>query len=79
MSLDRLPRVLGLAGFLLAAPVVTSVGTFAQAPARTTGDVTFTKDIAPILQRSCQHCHNAEGVAPMSLLTYEDARPGLAR
>jgi hypothetical protein len=40
-----------------------------------TSDVTFTKDIAPILQRSCQQCHRADGVAPMSLVSYEDARP----
>jgi hypothetical protein len=38
-------------------------------------EVTFTKDIAPILQRSCQNCHRPGQVAPMSLLTYEDARP----
>jgi len=38
-------------------------------------DVTFTKDIAPILQRSCQDCHRPESVAPMSLITYEDVRP----
>ena len=38
-------------------------------------DVTYTKDIAPILQRSCQQCHRPESVAPMSLLTYEQARP----
>ncbi|MDE0828399.1 MAG: cytochrome c [Vicinamibacterales bacterium] len=37
--------------------------------------VTFTRDIAPILQRSCQHCHRPDSVAPMSLLTYEEARP----
>jgi hypothetical protein len=37
--------------------------------------VTFTKDIAPILQRSCQKCHRPDSVAPMSLLTYEDVRP----
>src|SRR5258707_6139141 len=37
--------------------------------------VTFTKDVAPILQRSCQNCHRPGAVAPMSLLTYEDARP----
>jgi hypothetical protein len=42
----------------------------------THGDsVTFTKDIAPILQRSCQNCHRPDSVAPMSLLTYEDTRP----
>jgi hypothetical protein len=39
------------------------------------GDVTFSKDIAPILQRSCQNCHRPGSVAPMSLLTYEDVRP----
>ena len=37
--------------------------------------VTFTKHIAPILQRSCQNCHRPDGVAPMSLVTYEDVRP----
>ena len=39
------------------------------------GDPTFTKDIAPILQRSCQRCHYPNGVAPMPLVTYEDVRP----
>ena len=38
-------------------------------------DVTFTKHIAPILQRSCENCHRADGVAPMSLSTYEEVRP----
>ena len=37
--------------------------------------VTFTKDIAPILQRSCENCHRKGGVAPMSLSTYSEARP----
>jgi mono/diheme cytochrome c family protein len=36
--------------------------------------VTFSKDIAPILQRSCQDCHRPGGAGPMSLLTYQDAR-----
>src|SRR5712692_1833232 len=39
------------------------------------GPVTFTKDIAPILQRSCQQCHRPDSIAPMSLLTYEQVRP----
>jgi hypothetical protein len=38
-------------------------------------EITFTKDIVPILQRSCQTCHRPGSVAPMSLLTYEEARP----
>ena len=41
----------------------------------TTGAPTFAKDIAPILQRSCLNCHTPEGVAPMSLVTYEEVRP----
>src|SRR5436309_15688914 len=40
------------------------------------GDLTFTKDIAPILQRSCQRCHRPDGVAPMPLVTYGEVRPG---
>src|SRR6266705_974181 len=36
---------------------------------------TFSKDVAPILQRSCQQCHRPGAIAPMSLLTYQDARP----
>jgi hypothetical protein len=37
--------------------------------------VTFTKDVAPILQRSCVACHRPGEMAPMSLMTYEDVRP----
>jgi hypothetical protein len=37
--------------------------------------VTFTKDVAPILQNKCQVCHRPDTFAPMSLLTYEDVRP----
>ena len=33
---------------------------------------TFSKDIAPIFQRSCQSCHRPNSVAPMSFLTYQD-------
>jgi hypothetical protein len=36
---------------------------------------TFTKDVAPILQKNCQTCHRAGEAAPFPLLTYEQARP----
>jgi hypothetical protein len=36
---------------------------------------TFTKDVAPILQKNCQGCHRPGQAAPFSLLTYEQARP----
>ncbi len=37
--------------------------------------VTFARDVAPILQENCQSCHRPGGMGPMSLLTYEEARP----
>ncbi len=37
--------------------------------------VTFAKDIVPILQEKCQVCHRKGSIAPMSLVTYEEARP----
>lgn len=37
------------------------------------GDVTFNRDIAPILFAHCAECHRPGEVAPFSLLTYEDA------
>lgn len=36
---------------------------------------TFTKDVAPILYAKCASCHRPNDMAPMPLLTYEDARP----
>jgi len=49
---------------------VTSAQTSAQTPAPT-----FNRDIAPIFFANCTTCHRPGEVAPMSLLTYKDARP----
>src|SRR6201987_2518543 len=37
--------------------------------------VTFSKDVAPILQAKCQECHQPNSIAPMSLITFQQARP----
>jgi mono/diheme cytochrome c family protein len=63
----------GLRG-LVAACAVAAISV-SESAAQTKDAVTFTKDIAPILQRSCQQCHRPGSVAPMPLLTYEEARP----
>ena len=50
--------------------VLLSAGQAAAADAPT-----FYKDVLPVLQANCQTCHRPGEVAPMSLLTYEQARP----
>ena len=56
---------------MAAAAVIALPAAAQDAPA----NVTFTRDIAPIFQRSCQSCHRTGSIAPMSLLTYEEVRP----
>ncbi len=47
----------------------------APSGAQTGASVTFSKDIAPIFQAKCQACHQPDSIAPMSLVTYQQARP----
>src|SRR3989442_10807840 len=63
-----------LAGCLLAlclgiSPVTDASGSGAGK------DVTFSKHVAPIFYANCADCHRPNDIAPMSLLTYKDARP----
>ncbi|HEX8185283.1 MAG TPA: cytochrome c, partial [Blastocatellia bacterium] len=37
--------------------------------------VTFAKDVAPIFYKNCVQCHRTGEIAPMSLMTYKEARP----
>jgi hypothetical protein len=39
------------------------------------GKVTFSKDVAPIFYKRCVECHRSGEIAPMSLMSYKDARP----
>lgn len=53
----------------------------APAMAESSGPVTFTKDVLPILQENCQTCHRKGGrnmsgmIAPMSFESYQETRP----
>jgi hypothetical protein len=38
-------------------------------------ELTFSKDVAPILYNKCVSCHHPGDIAPMSLLTYSSTRP----
>ncbi|HBU57266.1 MAG TPA: hypothetical protein DEB33_05895 [Gemmatimonadetes bacterium] len=70
---DRFSLFLSCATFLtvsaLAQPTVV-----ASQEGGERNEVTFSRDIMPILQRSCINCHRSNGVGPMSLERYEDAR-----
>ncbi len=37
--------------------------------------VTYYKDVLPVLQKNCQNCHRPGEAAPMSFMTYESTRP----
>jgi len=61
--------------FALVVMTLTSGSLGAQTTAIASPQVTFTKEVAPILQQHCQECHRPNAIAPMSLQTYEEARP----
>ena len=60
-----------LAAFSLVV-VIALIGARPQGPAQQ--QVTFTKDVAPILQKNCQVCHREGSIAPMQLETYEQTK-----
>ncbi len=57
---------------LLAFGVFTSLDSF---NATSAAPVTFTKDVAPIIQKNCMGCHRPGEVAPMSFTNYKEIRP----
>jgi hypothetical protein len=75
------PRHLSSVGIVLTLSIATVAQTSALAADAKSGDagaremVTFSKDVAPILQAKCQECHQPNSIAPMSLITFQEARP----
>ena len=58
--------------------LVAAIGFAAAPPAaaeEAEAEITYTRHIAPIIQRSCESCHRQGGFAPMSLMTYDEVRP----
>lgn len=69
-------RTIGLclsAGVALAA--VSVFGWQTSASDKSASAVTFSKDVATILHNNCASCHRPGEIAPMSLLSYKEARP----
>jgi hypothetical protein len=63
-------------GFALGALAAVTVpfGSAAPLAAQEATAVTYSRDVAPILQRACVHCHRPSSLAPMSLTSYQEAR-----
>jgi len=59
----------------VATAIVLLLAPLPPAAAQENSEVTFSRDVAPILQESCQGCHRESSVAPMPLLDYQDVRP----
>ena len=57
------------------AAAVCALPSVSEAQTSARDAVTFSKDVAPILQRSCQSCHTPGGIGPMALMTYDQVRP----
>jgi hypothetical protein len=55
---------------------IATLGSLLAAPAL--AQTTFSHDVAPILYKHCAGCHHANDIAPMALITYNDARPWAA-
>jgi hypothetical protein len=76
LNMSGLAKLGGTLGAVLVAGLMVP-GTIATpaAQAQAQPNPTFTRDVLPIMQRSCQKCHRPDTAAPMSLLTYQDVRP----
>jgi hypothetical protein len=68
-------RRAGLAGLALAGAIAALASQVIDAHKPVTSKYTYTEDVYPIVSRECGACHSPGGVAPMSLLTYDEARP----
>ena len=62
-------------GVALAVGVLVSVAAVPGSAQQAVSELTFTRDVAPILQENCQTCHRDGSFAPMPLTTYDEVRP----
>ena len=79
MKLDRIRPEVALVLRLAVLAILLAQGALAAAPAAETAadveTVTWAEHVAPIVYERCVSCHRPGQVAPMSLLTYDQARP----
>src|SRR5437667_5866284 len=64
-----------IARFAILSAAIFCLAVQSRSQEPTSAPPTFTKDVAPILQKNCQSCHRPGEAAPFSMLTYEETRP----
>jgi hypothetical protein len=69
--MTRSTIVSGAVILVVTAAVGVRTGLRAQ---QTASAITYTRNVAPIIQRKCQVCHQPDSIGPMSLLTYDDVK-----
>ena len=62
--------VAGVLSLSLGAAALAAQNPLAVSPSA----ATYARDVAPIFQQKCQECHQPGSIAPMSLLTFDDAK-----
>ena len=68
----RLWRVIAIVCLAGSCSLLLEAGHQGPPPQR---EITYSKDIAPILYKNCVVCHRPNDIAPMSLMTYEEVLP----
>jgi copper type II ascorbate-dependent monooxygenase-like protein len=68
-------KKLTLPALVVISLIVLAFGTTISANSGSKKEVTFSRDVAPIFYKNCAECHRTGEAAPMSLLSYKDARP----
>src|ERR1700731_4182262 len=61
-----LPSCIGLFGIAVAGQ---------ENPSVAKPEITYNKDVAPLLEKHCVACHRPNDIAPMSLMTYGEVLP----
>jgi hypothetical protein len=74
MSRREVPFQIGLAAIVVLAALAVGVQR-GEAHKAVTSKYTYNDDVFPILKERCSQCHVTGGVAPMSLMTYDEAFP----
>jgi hypothetical protein len=60
---------------ICAGAALVAAGGAPQGAGTSTGTLTFSRDVAPIVFSKCASCHRPGEVAPMSLLSFKEVRP----